>query len=262
MATLKRWAGPSAVSALCSRHRPMKSLATFSLLLALVNGAQAVTVYSLANDFSDAANPNGVWSFTHGVVPLSHFMPIGSNPLNPGLANGFWSNGPNVDENSPFIGKATQSGGTLSGYSNGDFLSGQVVAHSPNSGASFFVNWTAPAAGSISFSASAWYGHSAIDRVNELFVSLQGVPLSGPTIINNTLNESNRQLLSGTGLVVAAGDVLSFELRKQVGQTFGSIAGLDETVNFVATPIPEPATVGLMLAGLGIVAGVARRRSA
>jgi hypothetical protein len=243
------------------KHRTMKRLSTFSLLLALASGAQAVAVYSLASDFSDAANPNGVWSFTQGVTPLPHFLPTGGNALNPALTNGFWGTGSDLNVSVPFVGKTTQAGGTLSGYNNGDFLSGQVIAHSANSGSSLFVNWTAPAAGTISFSASAWYAQTPVNRVNEVYVSLQGTPLSGPTTINNTSSETNRVLFAGTGLAVAPGDVLSFEIRKQAAQTFGSITGLDETVTFTATAVPESATMGLMLVGLAGVTAAARRRA-
>jgi hypothetical protein len=240
----------------------LKTVASFTLLLGLAASAQAVT-YSLASGFSNASNPNGVWSFTQGSTLLGQQTLVGSNALNPALANGVWGVGPNLDTAVPFVGKTTQNGAATAPYSNADFLAGQVIVHSANSGDALFIHWTAPAAGTVSYLGSAWYAHSPVVRANNVFVTLGGTPLSGPTLINNTSSQASPVLLPGlTSTLVAAGTVLSFEIRKDAAQAFGSITGLNLTVDFTASPVPEPATYGLLMAGLLGVGAVVRRRSA
>ena len=227
--------------------------------------AQAVT-YNLAADFSNAANPNGVWSFTQGATLLAHqAQPSDGNTLNPAAGNGFYGVGPTFST-APFVIKVTQNGAATSPYNNGDFLAGDVIAHATNPGAGgpFFINWTAPSAGTINLSSAVWYAHSPVVRSDDISAIL-GSTVLGTVTVNNSITRTNAiTSLSATNLAVTAGQVLAFRITASAGQTFGSLAGISETIDFTATPapgvVPEPTSWAMMIAGFGMVGGTLRRR--
>lgn len=230
--------------------------------------AAAAVTYSLANDFSEVNNPNGVWSFTQGTTLLSHYaQPTDGNNLNAAAANGYWGVGPAFNK-APIVIQTSQNGSATPSYSNNDFLAGDVIAHSTNPGAGdqLFINWTAPSAGTISFSSAVWYAHSPVSRSNDISDILAG-NLLNTVAVNDTITRSKAlTTLSGSSLNVAAGDVLAFRLTPTAGETFGSLAGISETVDFTAMVpgVPEPTTWALMLLGFGGLGAAlrARRRAA
>jgi hypothetical protein len=237
------------------------------MLLAAVTlsaAAQATTVYSLAADFSNLANPNGVWSFTQGATPLAHFMPATQNALNAAIANGYWGTGSDLNVNTPEV-ALTTADGTVATQTTEDWLAGDVIVHStnPGSGAPLFLNWTAPADGVVDYSIRAWYAHSLVNRSNDVFVTLNGSPLASGTVglVGPGNGRSNALVFGGSGLGVAAGDVLAVSFVAAVGQPFGSLAGIDEVIDFTAV-VPEPATWALWCAGLGILSLARRVRRA
>ncbi len=230
------------------------------LALCLASPAVAATTYSLAGDFSQTTNPNGAWSFTQGNTALGRFTPSTPSPV---LADGYWGVGNNLASDTPWVARAAVNGAAAPPSTNNDFLAGDIIIHSTNfsAGASVFVRWTAPAAGSIDFSASTWYAQRPLDRAVDVFVTL-GSTVLGSANLTNTIGRSNAVTFAGSALPVSAGTVLSFEFRTSVGQPFGTISGLTETVIFTPTaPIPEPGSLALMLAGLAGVGLLARRRS-
>lgn len=241
----------------------MRLLRTFLCTAALLPFgmmAQAATSYDLAGDFSNALNPNGAWSFTLGGVPLAHVFPVNNgNPFMPVTQNGYWSTGNNLYANSPDVIRATQSG-TAAGETANDFLAGDVIIHSPNPGSSsspLLLSWTAPTDGQLQYSAAVWYAHSLVSRSNSVQLVLNGTVLDQRVIDNS----SNRSLpgLSATGaLGVKAGDVLSLSFVASAGQTYGSVDGVAETLNFTSS-VPEPTSWALALAGGALMLGVRQR---
>lgn len=227
--------------------------------------AQAATVYDLSSDFSNTSNPNGVWSFTQGSTALAHYASSTANALNPALADGYWGTGNNLNVNTPEVAKVTVNGSTIVDYSDADFVTGDVILHSanPGTGAPLFINWTAPTAGTINVSGLTWYAHSPVSRSNDVLVTLGSDTLASDVVSSSThKGKSNAFSYSFSGLAVSAGTVLSIRYTPTAGQEFGSIAGLSETVTFTASPVPESSTWALMVAGLGVLASVARRRQA
>ena len=226
--------------------------------------AQAATVYSLSDDFSNASNPNGVWSFTQGSTPLAHFNPTTGNTIYSALGNGYWGTGNDLNVNTPEVAKTTASGSATGAYTDADFLSGDVILHSanPGSGEPLFINWTAPSAGTIDVSGLTWFAHSPVIRSNDVLVTLGGTTLlTGVVSSSSYAGRSNALSYSFSGQAVSAGTVLSVRYTPTANQTFGSIAGLSQTVTFTASPVPEASTWALMVAGLGLLTALTRRRT-
>ncbi len=240
----------------------------FAAAALLATGAMAspalATVYTLGGDFSNANNPNGVWSITQGTTLLTHYpQPSDGNSLDSAAANGFWGVGGSFNTDVPFVLQTTEDGSATGSFNNNDFLTGDVIAHSPNSGAPLFINWTAPSAGSISFSSAVWYAHSPVTRSNVVSDLLGGSLLNTITVDNTSNRSAPITTLSGSSLAVSAGEVLAFSFAQSPGQTFGSLDGISATVNFSSSAVPEPATWAMMLVGVVGLGAVrrARRRS-
>ena len=236
-------------------------LKTAIAALALMAAPSQAAVYDLAADFSDAANPNGAWSFTYGAA-LTHFpQPSTPNALNGAAANGYWGTGGDFFV-APFLLKATANGSAV-GYLDTDFLAGDVLVHGPNDGSAVLINWTAPGDGVINLSASLWYAHSIVARSQDIVVTLDGTGIAS-TSVTNGIGRGNASGIGASGLSVAAGDVLSFAFSKSVGQQFGSLTGISASVDFTAADVPgavpEPASWAMMIGGFALAGGAMRRR--
>ena len=146
---------------------------------------------SLATDFSLSSNPNGLWAYRNGTTNLTLQTPSNNgNALIPALTTGFWGAGPDLNTATPEIFKALVSGASAGGNA-GDFLTADIVGHSPNDGGTLFARWTAPSSGTISSLISkVWYAHSSVTRSND-FVLLDNSATLGSGTVSPTQN-SNR----------------------------------------------------------------------
>lgn len=229
--------------------------------LAVMTAPAQATVYDLAADFSNISNPNGVWSFTYGGTLPHYPQPGVFNALNAAAANGYWGSGADF-YTAPFILQATANGSAV-GYTDGDFLAGDVLVHGPNDGSAVFINWTAPADGMIDLTSSLWYAHSVVARSQDIFVTLGGNPLGNVTVTNG-IGRSGANTVNALGLTVSAGDVLSFAFSKSGGQQNGSLSGVEAVIDFTAkvqtAPVPEPASWAMMIGGFALAGGALRRR--
>ena len=228
--------------------------------LAVPAMAQA-QVYSLSGDWSDATNPNGAWAYGPG---LSHFaQPAVANSFNSAAANGYWGAGSDFFT-SPFMVKVTTNGSATGAYNDNDFLVGDVVVHSPNSGAPVAITWTAPSAGSIVLASSVWYAHSIVSRSDDIMALLNATQIGSATVTNG-ITRANQVALANGMFTVAAGDVLTFNFTKSVNQQFGSIAGISATIDFTPRAVgavPEPAVWMTMILGFGMIGAATRRQRA
>jgi hypothetical protein len=78
--------------------------------------------------------------------------------------NGHWGTGSDLNTKTPEIFKATGDDNTVTGGSNSDFLTGDVLFHGPNGSADFLVAWTEPSGGLIDIAGSIWRWKSAQRR--------------------------------------------------------------------------------------------------
>lgn len=241
-----------------SSHRHITTMLACFAAIAIPAAAQA-QVYNLSGGWSDAANPNGVWSYGPG---LSHFaQPVTPNSFNAATANGYWGSGPDFFS-SPFMAKVTTNGSATGAYNDGDFLAGDVLIHSANSGVPVAITWTAPSAGSIVLASSVWYAHSIVQRSDDIIALINSTVIGSATVANG-ITRTNQLALANGMYTVAAGDVLTFNFTKSAGQSFGALAGISATINFTPTTVsgvPEPATWATMILGFGMIGGAVRQR--
>jgi len=202
-------------------------------------------IYNLAGDFDYPNNPNADgWAYINSAtsLPLSPYVPINDgNPVRPAAITGFFSTGPSLNLNAPFIFKAAVSG-SAAGLRDADFLQGDTVIHSPNpAGNSLIIQWTAPEAGWIDFTSDIWYAHSSVDRINNVTIALNFAPLTSATISKTSYgNRDNAWHFAINDLAVNQGDLLKFLFNKAPNQQFGSLNGMAVTIDFTAIPNREP----------------------
>jgi hypothetical protein len=220
-------------------------------------GAGAVT-YDLAADFSNALNPNNPWSFTYLGSPLAHQTPtLNGNPLIPAVqTDGFWGQGPDLNTNTPEIMKVTKHG-SQAGLTDLDFLTGDVVLHSPNDGNSIDINFTVPTTAIYQVDLAIWYAHSSVARVNQMVFLINGNPFVAIPVDSSA--NRDHPLVGNAPFNLNSGDVVTVSVAKNSGQTFGSLNGI--ALSFTTSAVPEPASWAMMVVGIGAV-GFAMRRHA
>lgn len=208
-----------------------------SLTLLLGGTAQAAVIANFVTDFSTTANPNGAWRYG-STASFGGSLAVFTNLLDAssvGVQRYDWNNGPRIPLVGVLIPDSSPSWGILHPGGPGVFATARYVAQTSFTG---FLD--------VNFQD----GHFATTDVHVL---RNGVSLFDADI--DGLHSS--QTFQAT-LAIAAGDVLDFV----AGSGPGGATSFDTTF-FTATvseaTLPEPASIGLMLAGLAGL-GVLRRR--
>jgi len=189
-------------------------------------------VFDLTADFSYSANPNGQWAYLRGTELLAYTpTPLGGPPA-PCTTDGYWG--------SPWeaiIFRATVSSAQTPGYGADDWLAGDVISYTPDSGTTVRFNWTAPCDGTITYSGSVWYASTIVARSNIFTLALNGGTPLATGVVNPTITRSNAITFSSqTPIAVAAGDRLDLTFVKNIGEAFGSFSGSTLDIQF-ATPV-------------------------
>ncbi len=207
------------------------------LTLFLGGTARAAVIADFVTDFSTTANPNGAWRY--GVIGSSgDSLTVFTNLLDAsgvGAQRYDWNTGPRTPLVGVLIPDSSPSQGILHPGGSGVFAAAQYVAQS-----SFTGLWE------VSFQD----GHFATTDVHVL--------RNGVSLFDADIDALHSIQTFQVTLAITLGDVFEFVAGPGPG---GAISG--DTTFFTATlseaSLPEPASIGLMLAGLAGL-GVLRRR--
>lgn len=214
--------------------------------IALQGTSQAAT-YDLAADWAPNANPNGTWSFRSGDTLLPWHdsiccMGFPTGGYAPGATAGvflplFFQRQPGAD-----VGLHTFDEG------NGRGASGEAT-----------LVWTATETGLLDIRMYLYWEQAPLSRSNDYTMSLGAQMLASGTLSFLAHNGyANRQILSFDDLQVTQGDQMRLVFKRSPGFHPGTVSYIGMTLD--VTPIPEPGTYALMLAGLAALGGLARKR--
>jgi hypothetical protein len=219
--------------------------------------------YDLADDWSDASNPAGPWTygtrsgsgiFAAFALHVPSYINVGPSAfVAPQPA---WTHCANTGNNGCPEGLAQSIGVAIAGV---DFPSGRVGGHTPVAGA-LAVQWTAPSSGVVDISGGTWMWldfegrrlvHSLYLNGVSIFESVL-IPtyLSGTTSANPLSFTQSVIAVGGTadalrGIAISAGDTITWATQELPGSVEW-VAGIDLTISLV----PEPASGALGLVGL------------
>jgi hypothetical protein len=234
-------------------------LAAVTLAVVALPARAVIIVHDLKIDFSTSNNVTGPWRFYEGNTLLAHFTPVPTS-LASAVSGGYW--GTSLTSLNTSIMQATANGSTVAGHTDNDFLAGDMLLRTtdPSTGGPLTVTWTAPTAGSFTYSGEFWYADPAAGPFGNSF----GLSLNnGPAMESLTASigqDRNTGALTVNGFNVtnvAAGDVLSLVFNPTPSSPVGTLAGINFVIDF--TPVPEPSTALLaLLGGLILVVGGGR----
>ena len=232
-----------------------QSIRTFVACALFASGigstAYAAPSWNAANDFNASTNPSGAWSYGWTSTLGGAFTAFSINGAGYGVDLWQKSGWPAVFHNPTSSALDTWSG-------TAHLEPGVLVAHPGSQGELAVVRWTAQSSGSYAVNAG-FYGISQSGQVTttDVHVLKNGVSSFdglveghwayenvrvGPTVLNFSLN---------------AGDHVDFV----VGYGSNNDYHFDSTrLDATITAVPEPETYAMLLAGLGLVGVIARRR--
>lgn len=205
------------------------------------------TTYNLKSDWSDAINPNGVWSYREGNNPLPHVSQWDTSSPHPFMNQAAWARSTNGNNRVPAWFRAT-----VHPVWEHDWEIGDILVHSRDDGSGVGngegnVIWTSPQAGVIEISGAIWMGRE-IARANNWGIYLNDVLLTSGSVSSGDAYSRNDPLpfAMGTGgasvlqdVSVVSGDVVKIEV-VHTGTPFGDFAGIDLEIALVPEPENSP----------------------
>ena len=241
-------------------------LAGLVLVFAFATGnAEAAIIYSLAADWSDSVNPNGVWSYNKSPgVPFAttehqdDYDPVGQNWFfNAQLA---WAAArAQLPGHVPSLMKIV-SDNTM-GW---DMPIGSVLISGAEGSAPAVwpgVTWTSPIDGTVVISGGVWMSNEELGRTMEWHL-LSDTVLKSKARITKSDGYSSSNLMSfalGSGgsaaltMPVSQGTVITFQADKPFGNLpMAHQLGVDLTIEIQQlTTVPEPSSFLLVLSSVG-----------
>lgn len=212
----------------------------------------SATVYSLAGDWSNTNNANGVWTYRAGTATLPSVADwYGVGPAwAPGVAGGHFL---------PVIFQATANGNP-----GLDWKIGDIVTHTTdeaNGGGMGLSNilFTAPTAGIADLTGYLWNARITAGRPQAYGVYVNGTLVDGGALVGHDRDHGLN--LSLSNIALAAGQTIDLVLYKTgaAGGT-GDFVGMRLDIDFMASAVPEPSTWALMLTGFVGIGFMMRRR--
>jgi hypothetical protein len=193
-------------------------------------------VYDLGADWSEARNPNGVWSYREGDNPLPHVSSGEGSTGSFGSAQPGWARSDSSTSRIPFWFKSSAAP-----TFDHDWLPGDVVIHSRDdaNGVGTGVGnviWTSPLSGLISVRGAVWMARD-IGRSNQWSLWLDQTLLSSGNVSSGDPygRDAPLDLAAGSGgaqalidLPVSPGDVLMLAVEKT--SFFGDFVGVELTI--------------------------------
>jgi len=231
----------------------------FLASLLTITATTSATIYDLNADWSDANNPNGVWSYRQGTTALPHVNAWQGLSGDFATAQPAWARFETGTSNLPIWLKSSAAVNITH-----DWLTGDVITHSTDgfngigSGVSNVI-WTSPLNGFATISGNTWMGRD-IARGNHWALFDDGILLTEGDIFSGdsynratpfSFDTGSGGALALQNIPVSIGEVFEFRITKT--STPGDYAG----VNFTVNTVPEPST--LIFGVIGAL-GLAMRR--
>ncbi|MFO0873809.1 MAG: hypothetical protein U0575_07530 [Phycisphaerales bacterium] len=211
-----------------SRTNAVGSWTTATLLAGVTMSAASAHVFDISGDFSYSGNPNGQWAYEGGTALLGYAPAPLPGPPAPASTDGYWGSAWEA-----IVFRATLNSSQTPGYGADDWLAGDVIVYTPDSGANVRVTWTAPCDGTINYTGAAWYASTIVSRSDIFTLTLNGGPPLANGVLDPTKTRSNAiTFASQAPIVVSGGDVLALTFVKNAGQSFGSFAGSILAIDF------------------------------
>ncbi|MEJ2406273.1 MAG: PEP-CTERM sorting domain-containing protein, partial [Candidatus Thiodiazotropha sp.] len=235
-----------------------KALLTTAIIVCVSFGSSA-SAYSITDDFTTSQNPNGVWTYgwldslggaftTYDQLTTETF----------GSTISIWkdSSSPGGRGDAPAI-AINSSGATYTGWAGTHvFQTGWAAFHPGINGYISDYRFTAPDAGiyNIAFDfegADSWtYGPTS----TQVFIRTNTDILYSEFITGS--GYQSRRSFSGT-VSLSEGQVLDIGVMDGGNGFYNDLTAIRGRI----AAVPVPGTYAMMLAGLGVIGGVARRRS-
>ena len=191
--------------------------------------------WDLKTDWSDSANPNGVWSYREGNNLLPHMAWVGRTEGTSTNAQPAWSKSEDGTDRLPLWFRSLGSETFAHDWQFGDIaMHSTDDANGVGNGIGNVI-WTSPMTGTIKVSGNIWPGRD-IGRSNHWAIYLnQSLITSGDVASGDPFSRTNPMSFAsgafGTtlnGLNVVPGDVLKLEISR--ASTLGDFAGVNLTV--------------------------------
>jgi PEP-CTERM motif len=215
--------------------------------------AQAQTT-NIASDFSLGSNPGGAWSYgwasgLEGGFNLNLFNWAFASAAN--VAVGWAAQNPAlVSDANPSVLYLLNGAGALFSYSTISAQSNTVNLHPGPAGELAVARWTAPTAGLYQISGN-FRGNDVAGTTTDVHVLHNANAIVNSAVSGFGTTQGFSQTVS-----LAAGDRIDFAVGTGGNGYFNDSTGLSAIISAV----PEPSSYAFLIAGLGVVAFIARRR--